>query len=290
VDSPDAMNLPLDLAVGLLKDVNGVIDLDLKVSGDLDDPDFSASGIVLKAFANLIVKAAAAPFKLLGSLIPGGDNVELDAISFRAGRSDIAPPEHEKLDQLSAALALRPNLVLDIPAGYNTQLDSAALKSLAVEAQVNEILGGASEGDMLNKRTRKALEKLAKNQLPDLSLRELRQEYSPQAADTGVSTFDELAYSAALRTRLAANQAVEEIQLIALAETRRAAVVNQLTTTATLQPAQMKLGATKEFSPDDDDWVRIELGLEVTKEASSSSAPNSDREGADAQQAQAPTS
>ncbi|MDB4307971.1 DUF748 domain-containing protein [Gammaproteobacteria bacterium] len=289
VDSPDAMNLPLDLAVGLLKDVNGVIDLDLKVSGDLEDPDFSASGIVLKAFANLIVKAAAAPFKLLGSLVPGGDNVELDAISFRAGRSDIAPPEREKLEQLSAALALRPNLMLEIPAGYNTQLDSAALKSLAVEAQVNEILGEASEGDALSKQTRKALEKLAKNQLADLSLRELRREYTPKAADTGASTFDELAYSAELRARLEANQTVEEIQLVALAETRRAAVVNQLTTTATLQPAQMKLGATKEFSPDDDDWVRIELGLEVTKDAASS-ATNSDREGADAQQAQVPIS
>ena len=289
VDSPDAMNLPLDLAVGLLKDVNGVIDLDLKVSGDLDDPDFSASGIVLKAFANLIVKAAAAPFKLLGSLIPGGDNVELDAISFQAGRSDIAPPEREKLDQLSAALALRPDLVLDIPAGYNTQLDSAALKSIAVEAQVNEILGDAPEDDGLSKRTRKALEKLAKNQLADLSLRELRQEYTPKAADTGVSAFDELAYSAELRTRLEASQTVEEIQLVALAETRRAAVVNQLTTTATLQPAQMKLGATKEFSPGDDDWVRIELGLEVTNEAASS-APNSDGGGADAQQSQVPIS
>ncbi len=100
VENPDAMDLPLDLAVALLKDMNGVIDLELGVSGDMNDPSFSASGIVLKAFANLITKAAAAPFKLLGSLIPGGGETDFDAVEFQAGRADLMPPEQQKLDQL----------------------------------------------------------------------------------------------------------------------------------------------------------------------------------------------
>ena len=72
VDSPDAVSLPLDLAVALLKDPSGNIDLAVPVAGDLDDPQFRIGGVVMKAFLNLIVKAVASPFFLIGKLIPGG--------------------------------------------------------------------------------------------------------------------------------------------------------------------------------------------------------------------------
>ncbi|NOR18522.1 MAG: DUF748 domain-containing protein, partial [Xanthomonadales bacterium] len=202
VEHPEAMSLPLGLAVSLLRDVNGVIDLQLNVSGDLDDPEFSASGIILKAFANLITKLVAAPFKLLGGLIPGGENIEFDAVDFPPGRADLAPPEREKLDQLAQALKLRPSLLLTIPAGYNREADSHALQAIALDYQIDELLGEktADEPEMLTRRTRKALEKLAKKQLPDLSLRELRKEFQREVA--GESSFDEIAYVADLRQRL----------------------------------------------------------------------------------------
>ena len=77
VDSPDAVHLPLKLAVALLKDRNGVIDLDLPMNGSLDDPTFRIGPILWKIFVNLIVKAATAPFALLGHLFGGGEHMNI---------------------------------------------------------------------------------------------------------------------------------------------------------------------------------------------------------------------
>ena len=267
VEHPEAMSLPLDLAIALLRDVNGVIDLQLKVSGDLDDPEFSASGIVLKAFANLITKLVAAPFKLLGGLIPGGENVEFDAVDFQPGRADLAPPEREKLDQLAEALTLRPALQLKVPGGYNRDSDRQALQSLAVDTQLTEMLGDdtADEQEMLGKRTRKALEKLARQQLPDLSTRELRKSFKREGPAADGSTFDEVAYTATLRQQLEDAQAIDDIQLIALAETRRAAIISQLTAANVLDPAQLTMVEVAEADVTDDAWIRLELSLETAE-------------------------
>jgi len=274
IENPDAMSLPLDLAISLLRDVNGVIDLQLDVSGDLDDPEFSASGIILKAFANLITKLVAAPFKLLGGLIPGGENVEFDAVDFQPGRADLAPPEREKLDQLAEALTLRPALQLKVPGGYNAEADKQALQAIAVDNQLNELLGDdvAGEQGMLIARNRKALEKLARQQLPDLSTRELRKEFKPDNPATDGSTFDEIAYTAELRQQLENAQAIDDIQLTALAETRRANIISQLTSANVLNPAQLNMDDVAEAGITDDAWIRLELNLEPAEVADNPAA------------------
>ena len=267
VENPDAMDLPLDLAVALLKDVNGVIDLKLGVSGDMNDPSFSASGIVLKAFANLITKAAAAPFKLLGSLIPGGGETDFDAVEFQPGRADLMPPEQQKLDQLAAALRLRPNLILLVPAGYGSESDITALQAGAVEQQIEELLGDKldpdADADKLVKQTRKALEKLADRQLPDVSLRDLREEYTREPPDGGRAKLDEQAYSAGLRSQLEQVQVIDEAQLTALAESRRAAIIGQLQEGGGLGEKQLKMLEPAEYPVTDEGWVRIEMQIEA---------------------------
>jgi hypothetical protein len=269
VENPDAMSLPLDLAVGLLRDMNGVIDLQLNVAGDLDDPSFSASGIILKAFANLITKAVAAPFKLLGGLIPGGENVEFDAVDFPPGRADLAPPEREKLDQLAEALTLRPALQLQVPAGYNRDADRQALQVIAVDTQLNDLLGKDTTGEqeMLTSRTRKALEKLAQTQLPDFSGRELRKQFERESPAADGSSFDEVAYIAELHLRLEQAQIVDDAQLTALAETRRASIISQLASQGALEPKRVKTGSVTEAGVNDDAWIRLELSLEAVNEA-----------------------
>ncbi|MBK5416309.1 DUF748 domain-containing protein [Pseudomonas sp. TH31] len=114
VDSPDATSLPLKLAIALLKDVDGKISIELPVTGDLNNPQFSVMPIVWQTLRNLIVKAAAAPFKLIGGLISGGGSEDLGTVSFAPGSSDLSKDAQASLMKLSGALKARPTLRLEI--------------------------------------------------------------------------------------------------------------------------------------------------------------------------------
>lgn len=122
VESPEAVGLPLKLAVALLKDRNGVIDLELPVEGSLDDPQFSVGPILWKAFVNLLTKAATAPFALLGSLVGGGE--EINRLDFAPGSADLAA---DAVAPLVRALTERPGLALDVPAVYSIASDGPVL-------------------------------------------------------------------------------------------------------------------------------------------------------------------
>ena len=134
VESPDAIGLPLKLAVALLKDRNGVIDLDLPVTGDLDDPKFRIGPIVWKVLVNLLTKAITAPFALLGSLFGGGEDVNL--LAFTAGVSALDDPAREKLGSLVKALTERPSLELSVPAVFNRSVDGPALVEIRLQQRV----------------------------------------------------------------------------------------------------------------------------------------------------------
>ncbi|WP_223414099.1 MULTISPECIES: DUF748 domain-containing protein [unclassified Pseudomonas] len=114
VDSPDAVSLPLKLAIALLKDVDGKISIELPVTGDLNNPQFSVMPIVWQTLRNLIVKAAAAPFKMIGGLVSGGGAEDLGTVSFAPGSSDLSKDAEGSLVKLSNALKERPALRLEI--------------------------------------------------------------------------------------------------------------------------------------------------------------------------------
>ena len=125
VASPDAVSLPLKLAIALLKDSNSVIELDLPVSGSLDDPQFKLGPIIWKALLGLLTKAVTAPFALLGSLFGGGE--DLSYVTFTPGSAGLDDAMTTKVDALRSALIARPALNLDIPATAVTGLDAQAL-------------------------------------------------------------------------------------------------------------------------------------------------------------------
>jgi len=266
VDAPGAQNLPLDLAVSLLTDSNGVIDLELEVSGDLNDPTFSTGSMIMKVLANLITKAVTAPFKLLAGLLPGKQDIDLDTLDFPPGRADLLPPEQEKLDQLAQALKQRPQLVLTIPGEYNRDLDTAALQSKALDAQLAKGLSEATatdEQDVLMERTRNALEKLAREQLPNVSLDDLEAQFRIPAPDSERTTLDEAAYTQELGRLLEAAQPVSDEQLLALAVERQEAIRTRLTTTDNSIAGQLKAGTSGSKGEAEQDNVRIRLGVET---------------------------
>ena len=86
VESRDAIDLPLRLGIALLTDSNGVIDIAVPVSGDLNNPQFSLGSVIAGAFVNLLTKAITAPFALLATLV--GSSEELDTVDFAAGPRD----------------------------------------------------------------------------------------------------------------------------------------------------------------------------------------------------------
>lgn len=148
VDSPDATGLPVKFALSLLKDVNGVIDLDLPVNGSLDDPKFRLAPIIWKVFVNILEKAVTAPFRLLGSLFGGGNPPEM--ISFVPGSAELDDSAKSQIDTLKKGLAARPALKLDVPMAACADADSAALGQNAWSAHVHELaraqLSGGRKG------------------------------------------------------------------------------------------------------------------------------------------------
>ncbi|WP_414907600.1 DUF748 domain-containing protein [Pseudomonas sp. IT-P253] len=114
VDSPDAVSLPLKLAVALLKDADGKISIELPVTGDLNNPQFRVMPIIWQTLRNLIVKAVSAPFKMIGGLVSGGGSEDLGSVSFAPGSSDLSKEAEGALNKLSSALKERPALRLEI--------------------------------------------------------------------------------------------------------------------------------------------------------------------------------
>ena len=135
IDSPSATDLPVQLAVALLRDRNGVIDIDLPVGGSLDDPQFSLASIIGKAIVNVITKIITAPFALLGSLFGGGE--ELSWLEFQPGRAAIPPEGEGKLNSLAKALTDRPALKLEITGRTDPESDSEGLRRASIERKLH---------------------------------------------------------------------------------------------------------------------------------------------------------
>jgi uncharacterized protein involved in outer membrane biogenesis len=128
INSPDATNLPVRFAIALLKDANGkIVFPPILIQGRLDNPDFRIGRVAFQAIANLVVKAATAPFSLLGSMF-GGANQPLDHIDFAPGASELAAQEMKKLDVVARALVARPGLNLDVAGDADVDADTPSLQ------------------------------------------------------------------------------------------------------------------------------------------------------------------
>lgn len=137
VDSPDAPSLPVQFALSLLKDRNGVIDINLPIGGSLDDPQFSIGGIIVKVIVNLITKAVTAPFSLIGSMFGGGE--ELSHLAFDPGRAALSDKASEKLKTIAKALDDRPALKLEITGRTDPQADREGLKRASIDRKVRAL-------------------------------------------------------------------------------------------------------------------------------------------------------
>ncbi|MFJ3461046.1 DUF748 domain-containing protein [Achromobacter spanius] len=133
-NSPDATKLPVLLAVALLKDSRGNIDIRLPIAGSLDDPEFSVGGIVVRVLMNLVVKAVTSPFSLLASAFGGGE--ELSYVEFAPGSAVLTDDTLQRIDTLTKALTDRPALKMDISGRADPKTDTEGLRQAWVDAKI----------------------------------------------------------------------------------------------------------------------------------------------------------
>ncbi|MHB1145241.1 MAG: DUF748 domain-containing protein [Thiobacillus sp.] len=252
VDSPDAMKLPLDLAIALLQDSNGIIDLDLPVSGSLDDPQFSYGKIIWKAIVNVLTKLVTAPFRALGNLL-GVSSEKLESIDFDPGSSALLPPEMEKLKALADALAKRPALTLTLEPGYDPAADRRALQELAMRREAVAVAGiklasGEAPGpvDVNNYKIQTWLEDRYAERAGKEEYKKLRESFQDKSAGAAARVLDSQlierlgrrfkardegpasAFHAELLERLTQLTKIDDDALVKLAEARGQAMRDEL--------------------------------------------------------------
>lgn len=281
VESPDALDLPLELALAVLKDGDGVIDIGLPVTGDLNDPKFDYGAVIGKAIGNLLGGIVTAPFRALAALFGAGDQQKLDAIEFEPGHTAIAPPEKEKLQIVARALKQRPNLMLVVPPTYAITQDTAVLKSILVRSEIVQGMGialtpGEDPGpiDGANPRVADAVEaafvqRYAPEVLATLKRRAI--EANQPAEKVGANTTDapiaKLPYTfyQGLIDRLIEEEPVSEIMLAQLATLRAEAIVADLVAMDGTPAQRISIGEAVKASESSEDVVTLRLQLKVAK-------------------------
>ena len=263
IHNPDAANLPLGIAVALLKDSNGLIDIKLPITGDLNNPEFKVGPVIWKAFAKLITKVATSPFQLLGNLI-GVDSDDLGQLRFHAGQATLTPPELEKVAQLQQALLQRPNLVVEISGKTDASIDRPALTLTALQTKLLNETGKQNDGTTtLLDRDRKSLEKLFKQTFPDIKLRSVRKanKFAPADDPEGKAVFDESAYISDLSSRLLASIRISDQQLLSLAQLRAQTLKNAFIADAKLAEARVRVIDPEQSDSGEAEWVIMELKI-----------------------------
>lgn len=285
VESPDAVGLPLRLAVAMLKDRNGRIQLDVPVTGNIDAPEFSIGKIVWQAIKSALTKIATAPFIGIARLF-GYKGKDLEVLEFAAGRSDLAPPAREKLDTVTKALTERPELVLQVPGVFDDELDGAALRTAKLEAVIDERMLSMPQDPnaalLLASEKRRAamealfLERSAREELDALAAAHTAPSAATDAADATAPAdvrskskpspppppaLDLVGYLDALRERLVATMLVSPDELAGLANERGQAIAGYFAAAGAIEPGRIQIKEPVAHKDRTDEWVRLRLEL-----------------------------
>lgn len=230
--SSDAMDLPLNLAIALLQDSDGVIDLTLPVSGDVGNPQFDFGKIIQQAIGNAITSVVTAPFSFLASLI-GADSEDLGKVEFQAGGTDLLAPQRARIAKLRKALNQRPNLILELAGPFNQGFDGPVIQRQKAIAILQDRL--AEQGrevrnpSLTAESNQDIVETMFSTFYPQQDLEALKTDFTEKRDDpTGEPSFDALAYRNQLAKQIIAAQSVTDAELKVIAKDRASAVQNAL--------------------------------------------------------------
>jgi hypothetical protein len=252
IDSPDATSLPVALAVALLKDRKGRIEIDLPIRGDLKDPDFKYGKAVLSVLLNLLTKIVASPFTLMGKLIPGGGDEDLQFIEFPPGSEAVADEELKKLEALAKGLEERPGLRLEITGTADPVHDRKVLGLQKLKAQLlarwQQGKGASKEGDLPIVEEERAIKELFDQQ------RSQQPVATPAQGNSKPPTIEDM------RQQLVAAMPVSDAELRLLAQQRAEQIRGQLAGDGKLADERVFLTEV-DLTASDHEKVRSRLNL-----------------------------
>lgn len=152
VDNTTATKLPVRLAISLLKNSRGEIDVNLPVSGSLANPEFSIGGLIWHAVLNLLEKAVTAPFSLIANAF-GGKGEELGYVEFEPGSAKLTDADTQKLDTIVKALSDKPSIRMDLIGRVDPAVDEPALRTgyvdrLVKQQKIKDVVGNGESVDL----------------------------------------------------------------------------------------------------------------------------------------------
>lgn len=273
IKSENSISVPIDLAIALLEDSNGVIDLSLPVTGDVNDPKFQIGSIVGQAFANLIIKIVTSPFTFLGSLL-GVSEDKIKFVDFEAGKFELLPPAKENLDILVKALNTRPTLALELEKTYNKEVDTLAIKKSKFELELNTLISEVQKEIVKKEKANKeistkkidtylvSLELLYLKISNKEELKKLKKSFIKKVEDKKV--FEKTKYLNHMKQIQIQNQKVTQQELELLATSRASEVSSYLVKTHKIDINRL---ITKDFKilngEEENKWIKSELGITV---------------------------
>jgi hypothetical protein len=214
VEGASGPPLPLRLAIALLKDKDGRVDLEVPIEGSVDAPEFAYRKVFWQAVRKILANVALAPFRAIGRMF-GRDDEDLDLVGFASGRSDLLPPEQETLAKLAAELAKRPGVTIEVEGRFDPVADVVAIRRARLEARIDAKRGSQENLEAI-------LEAL------------YVETFSPDRLETErgkftAATFDAAGFYDALRAQLLEHETVGAPELTALGHARAAAIAGALT-------------------------------------------------------------
>ncbi len=260
VKSSDAVSLPLELAIALLQDSDGVIDLDIPITGDLNDPKFSIGPIVWQAFTNLIVKAVSAPFSLLASLL-GIEESEINSAEFIYGESKLLASEKESLDKIAKAFTKRPNIALKITGAYDKTKDTQALQYTKLETLLKEDMKKIkAEDSYLQAIEKRYLELKEKTKLEDLKKTFIIKDKDKK------EFFDKDSYLKNLKEKIVKTVVIKDEELKQLANNRVNSIINYLKDSHEIKKERIIIkDEIKILNEKDSKFVKFDLEIDIKK-------------------------
>ncbi len=252
-------SLPLGFVIALLEDDDGVIDIDMPIKGDVDNPDFKYGALVMKTFIKLIGSAVTSPFRFLGAIM-GIDGDKLSFVEYQGAKSILLPSEKEKLDNIAKMMIKKPKFFLALTPAYDDNLDRWELKREKLIDLVVKEADLENRKNHINVMTIDLLEDIYEDMVKNSDLDDLKENLKEKYEDRKNY---EAEYKKVLLNRCVEIQKVSDKELKMLAHSRVKIITDYLVNEKNIDATRLKTKEIKVLNEHESEFVKIMLDIEA---------------------------